>query len=317
MSFSFENKLHPCTISELFINHEGDVYPCCRKWNSPTMKIGTINDNKIIDKIINYEKNCCCGHYTLRKVMPTDTEFSKINIEFSLDCNGSCAMCCVDAPSWRGKYNLYEKIYNLILTLKPKKITVQGGEVLSQRQTLDLLSSIKSLHPLMKFHIITNGCFSSNLLPLFNILFETATCSIVGFSEMTYKTIMGLNLEKTKKFVEGVLDAGKCDISPKYLMTPLNIHEVGLFIDWAARINPSSIQIVDANIEEYVVRNTKIPYWNRIYNRCGKYIVDGLSKNETLLSNNKTTVFISPAILKNFNVDLSILNNKISIKPYG
>jgi hypothetical protein len=169
----------------------------------------------------------------------------------------------------------------------------------------------------MKFHIITNGCFSSNLLPLFNVLFETATCSIVGFSEMTYKTIMGLNFEKTKKFVEEVLDAGKCNISPKFLMTPLNIHEVGLFIDWAARINPSSIQIVDANIEEYVVRNTKIPYWSRIYNRCGKYIVDGLSKNKILLSNNKTTVFISPSITKNFNIDLSILDDKINIKPYG
>ncbi|MBI2353851.1 MAG: SPASM domain-containing protein [Deltaproteobacteria bacterium] len=259
----------PCHLRQLFINHDGDIFPCCRKWGDQKSKIGNIDELDIYNKIATYDYQCECDGYKLTKAGIGTLHFETINIEFSLACNGKCAMCCVHAPDSDGKYSHYETLRKFIDITKPNKLSVQGGEVLYQKKTLKWLWDVKNKNPDMKFHVISNGCFNNDILLLAEYLFETMTISIVGFEDHTYKTIMGLELRKTKAFAEELLSRKKIKLSLKYLCTPLNLHQSALFYEWAVLISPNSIQIVDANINSYIRLDTFDSYWNKIFERAG------------------------------------------------
>lgn len=81
-------------------------------------------------------------------------------------------MCCVHAPDWKGSYDCYGHLSRFIDLAKPEKLAVQGGEVLCQKETLKWLWDVKCKYNDMKFHIITNGCFSSDKLMLVYFLLK-------------------------------------------------------------------------------------------------------------------------------------------------
>lgn len=291
-NYVIEKKRIPCHLRQLFINHDGDVFPCCRKWNDKNSKIGHVGDVDIYSRIINYDYKCECDRFILIKNEDSKQTITGMNLEFSLACNGKCAMCCVGAPEWHGKYDYYQDIKKLIDLCKPASLLLQGGEVLFQKRTMEWLKLVKREYPQMLFHLITNGCFAIDIITDIEFLFENIMISIVGFEDHTYKTIMGLDLATTMKFAEEIINRTRIKVSLKYLCTPLNLHQAGLFLDWAAKICPAEIQIVDSNLKSYLKFDTFDSYWEKIFNRTGIDLKNRLLKNKAILLKENTQIRI-------------------------
>lgn len=301
---------HACQLDSMFIRHDGFIFPCCRVWGNEKFVIGHISDKNIINKIYNYDIKCSCTGYIFSKNINSKDNEVGINIEFPMTCNGKCAMCCVNAPFQQNiNHNYdYDALYNLVNLLQPHNIAVQGGEVLVQPRTIEWISNIKKENNDTLFHIITNGCVSSNMAKLCSILFDSMTISIVGFQDQTYNAIMGLDISKTKKFATSMIDMCTTKVSLKYLCTPLNIHEIHLFLKWATDCSPESIQIVDANFKLYINENTNIPFWNQIIQRYSKVFLHNLYLQKDTLNKNNIKVWIDQSIMSTFSVSYEDLN---------
>ena len=146
-----ENSAHctkrPCHYHQLFIRSNGDILPCCLIWMREDMIIGHVTDFNIIEKLKNFNAECICPEYHFIKANENDKiNISSINLELSLACQAKCVMCCVDSPSFRGVYNYYKDLENIINLLKPKHILVQGGEVLVQKKSIEFISRIKEVY---------------------------------------------------------------------------------------------------------------------------------------------------------------------------
>lgn len=275
----------------MFISHTGDIFPCCRVWYKPENKIGNLKDTNILQKILNFDISCECSGNILCK--RNSEPCSCMNIEFGLSCNAACAICCVGAPFWRGKYALYPHLTALLDTLQPQSLIVQGGEVLAQPNTLEWLIQTHNKYPTIKIQLITNGNASITLEHIIKKIFTSMTISIVGFQNETYKKIMNIDIEKTKNFVSMVLTKTNIPVSLKYLITPLNLHESTLFLDWAIRARPDSIQLVDATTLGYINMETQIPFWKTIIKRSALSLQKFFQKNKLFFIENDITFYYS------------------------
>lgn len=274
----YNNPKRPCHYKELFVQSTGDVYPCCRVWDRKDLRIGHIADYNLINKIKEFNPRVCfCNKYSIRRANASDVQkYEYLNLELSLACQAKCAQCSVNAPSWHGNYNYYDNIETLILNLgEIEKIGFQGGEVLIQKKSLEFIESLRKKH--LKntlFHLITNGNVDTVSVKQVEMLFNSVTISIVGFQKETYKKIMGLDIDKTISFAEALIKRDVVEVSLKYLITPSNIHETNLFLNWALKQAPStSIQIVEIGLyDNYINTKTSDEYWNKILDRTTKDI---------------------------------------------
>lgn len=300
----------PCHYNELFINSKGEVYPCCYTWGASIMKIGHISDDDILKKIEQFNAYCACSRVRFRKLLPTDNKRLKlVIIELSLACQGACAMCCVDAPSWHGKYDLYEPLAKFIDSCHPEHILVQGGELLIQKESLKWLYDIKDKYPALKISLVTNGNVDLNLVKTVEDLFDWVAISIVGFEPETYKKIMGLDMSKTVAFAEKLTKSDKIKVCLKYLITPLNLHESNLFLRWAIKMAPERISICDANTPIYINDATEDKFWSKIIKRTSQDIKSELISSRTYLMNTKTIIGFDLLTQKMFEINENFIKD--------
>lgn len=291
-----------CHLHELYINNKGDVYPCCKSW-SRDVKIGHVEDPRIFDRIRSFNKRCACESFHLIKGNPGKSlKYQKLNIEFSLACQGHCAMCSVDAPSWQGHYDYYDALTQIVHHCRPGAILSQGGEVLVQKKTLEWLTDIKKKYPLIKQSLVTNGNFNPDMVETVERLFDSLNISIVGFQPETYKKIMGMEMAKVLTFSETLIQRKKVGVQLKYLTTPLNFHETSLFLNWAIKVKPQKICISDANSRQYIFLNTRDRYWQKIIDRTSVQLKQILVDKRELLTQNKLEVLFDTKCLILFDI---------------
>ena len=292
-----------CHFKEMFVNTQGEVYPCCQVWGINTMKIGRIDDVDIQKKLERFNAYCGCSRARFRKLLPSDSMKVKLVIaELSLACQASCAMCCVDSPSWHGKYDNYESLAKFIDLCRPENLMVQGGEVLIQKESIKWLYGLKSRYPELKIILVTNGNVSLDMLEMLENLFSAVTISIVGFEPETYKKIMGLDINKTIAFAEELIKRNKTKTWLKYLTTPLNLHETNLFLKWAIKAAPERIVIADADTRRYI-NDTKDMFWSKIIERTSHDIKSELISARTDLINKRTTIAFDQLAKELFEID--------------
>ncbi|MDD5069398.1 MAG: radical SAM protein [Candidatus Omnitrophica bacterium] len=255
------------------------------------MKIGHIDDDNIIGAIRNFYNKCSCERFNLIKGAADEKiNISLLNIEFSLQCQGKCALCCVNAPSWKGYYNCYDSLTKMVEILNPEKILAQGGEVLIQKKSLDWLNAIKNHHPEIKLLLVSNCNVDCSLIEEVEKLFNEVWVSFMAFQDETYERIMGMNVKKTIEFVEKLARNGKTRVVLKFLITPLSIHEVSQFLEWALNLNPFLIYIEDGSTEKYINLKTSDKFWEKISQRSGLKVKMFLVKNKRKLLDGSTMI---------------------------
>lgn len=289
-----------CHYKRLFISHSGEVFPCCLRWGDPRMKIGHIYDKDLLESIKRFDTRCSCERFLLRKGLEAERiQVDFLNIELSLECQGNCAMCCVGAPNWKGTYRYYDYLTHLIEALGPKRILVQGGEVLVQREALEWVEKTKNTHPDIAFSLVTNGNVDMRMVDAVNRLFKRAIISFVGFEPLTYERIMGMNIEKAKNFVEDLTKNGKIEVVPKYLLTPLNAHTTDLFLSWAISLEPTEIFVFSCGgFDQYINRNTPDHYWDKIFERTRQKVKRTIVDNISNLRAGNTKVYFTVDSIK-------------------
>lgn len=264
-------KKRPCHMRELFVRHDGWIFPCCLVWPDKSKAICHIGDKNILESIKSYWADCRCERFELRKSFPGENaEWERINVEYSLQCQAQCAMCCVGAPEWSGAYDYYELLEDMILRLRPREMVVQGGELLIQEKTLLSLAMIRQKLPQMKMMLISNGNHKLERMVDVEKLFDRITISIVGFQPETYNKIMGMSLDRMKNFAEQLMYRGKVEVVLKYLVTALNLHELHLFLDWALTNRPYRVTFAGSGVRNYIVFSTQDSYWKKIISRTAK-----------------------------------------------
>lgn len=263
----------PCHYRELFVASNGDVYPCCLTWNNPALRIGHITDPDLEERLLSFDGSCRCSGFTLRKGKPSDERAYKLNVETGLACNGRCAMCCVDAPSSHGPYLYYGELDRLIETLPAiNHLVVQGGEVLIQKKTMDWLRALSLRRPEIPLALITNGNVEADTVPFVESLFFNVLVSVYGFQDETYRRITRMELEKTLRFAGDLVKRKRTTVHLKYLVTPLNLHELPLFLRWAIALGPETISVIDSNTALYINRATPDRYWDLVIGRTGEEV---------------------------------------------
>lgn len=297
-----------CHFKEMFVNSQGEIYPCCQLWGS-TVRIGRIDDVNIAEKLEQFNVYCGCSRARFRKLSPSDSRKVKlIIIELSLACQASCAMCCVDSPSWHGKYDNYGSLTKFIDLCTPENLMVQGGEVLIQKDSIGWLHDIKDRHPELKIALVTNGNANCEMVGTVEDLFSAVTISIVGFAPETYKKIMGLDINRTIAFAEELIKGNKTKVWLKYLITPLNLHETNLFLKWAIKAAPERIVIADAYTRRYI-NDTKDMFWSKIIERTSLDVKSELISARADLSDKRITVVFDPLAREMFGINEDFIKN--------
>ncbi len=293
----------PCHLNQPFIKSDGSVSPCCRLWNDDKATIGHFEDPDLLEKFVAFDIACSCNLARFRKKRPDEeARVDTLNIELSLACQGKCAMCCVGSPDWKGTYDLYNALTTALRTWRPRRIAVQGGEILIQKKSMRWLAEVKNEFPDMEFHVITNGNVDTDIIPVVESLFETMTISIVGFEPETYKKIMGLELAKTIRFAEELISRGKVEVALKHLLTPLNFHQSGRFLDWVVETKPTSCQLTDCGPSFLEFINRKQKFWDIIIERTGEDVRQAIGENKDVFKDGGIKIFITPAVGELFGV---------------
>ena len=297
-----------CHYNKLFIGSNGDVFPCCIR--PAHTKIGNVSDENICELIEKHSVECRCALFNSHAPNADDEINIRIlNVELSLLCQAKCAMCFADAPSWRGTYNLYDKIEKIINTYSPTTVIVQGGEILVQKESLAWIKKIKTNHPEIIFQMVTNLNVDFDYKDTIEELFETITVSFVGFQPETYKAVMGLDINKSKKLVEYLIPREKTKVRLKFLDTPASMHESHLFLDWAISLKPSKIYMHSAALPLYINSDAPFQYWNKMLSLTGKKIKDILIKHKSELSKKNHFISFNSDNIAYYEISKEFLNN--------
>lgn len=281
----YKKKERPCNLEELFVRYNGDVYPCCRKWGDPRFQIGHITDSDLKTKIESMYQACQCARYIFRRPYQGETiRCQKLNLELSLACQAQCAMCSAGSPGWNGSYDLYEPLSQLLNQMQPEVLEVQGGEILIQKKTMQWLEKEKEKLPETWFTVVTNASVPIEMKPVVEHLFRSVTVSFVGFQPETYNRIMGLDLHQTRNFVESLIFGKSTLLTIKFLITPLNLHEVALFYEWALPLKPYGIVLAYAGMTDQSIQmDGPYNYWQKIFDRTGKRLRECLYAKRQLI----------------------------------
>ncbi|MGA9347284.1 MAG: radical SAM protein [Anaerolineae bacterium] len=295
----------PCHYYELFVCHNGDVYPCCLTWGREKMKIGHLDDLDLSNKIRAFSSSCECGEYRLRRANSEDSmNYQWLNIELSLACQGKCVMCCVKAPDWKGSYNYYDSLTHLLEYCRPKGLLLQGGEVLIQKRSLDWVLSVRQrFGDDIHIALVSNGNVDVDMVDVVAQLFNRVTLSFVGFQTETYNTIMGMDVKRVKAFAEMLSKRRNVALYLKYLVTPINIHEAHVFFDWAVSLKPQQIQFAQASMASYIKKDTEDKYWDKICGRASEKLKAAWVRNKHILQSANTHVVFFEDTLKLYAID--------------
>lgn len=308
-----ERRYRPCHFHEMFIHSDGYIHPCCVTLRDDLI-IGHINDVDIIEKINNFHAMCSCDSFILRRASRDDKKsYFFINVEMSLLCNAKCAQCSVDAPSWHSKYDLYSSLTKIIEQFRPMTIAVQGGELLIQKKSLQWTAQIRKCYPDMDIMLLTNGCSDVSIVPFVNETFNRVVISIYGFQPETYKKTTGLDLSKTLAFAEELIKNGNCKVNLKYLTTPINLHEVNLFLRWALRLLPERIILADSNIAQYINTGTPDRFWEKIEERTKQSVQEELRNSRAALKDSTSTIVIDSVNRKRLGIE-ELINDEVFSK---
>jgi hypothetical protein len=212
-------------------------------------------------------------------------------------------MCIVDAPGWKGSYDYYQDLELLIENITPKELFVQGGEILIQKKALSWLRSIRQKYPGMLISLGTNGNVSDAVILEIEGVFDRFSISFVGFQEETYKKIMGIDIQQTFNFVDSLLRHKSCQVQLKYLITPVNLHETGLFLKWALSMSPERIFIADAATVSYINLNTRDEYWLKIIELVGTDIREAIVSAKDKILTDNIVIALEERVRSTFGID--------------
>jgi hypothetical protein len=283
----------PCHYYSMYINENGQVSPCCQYSNKPIGHISEFNSQLLYNFV---PPECKCNGSTLGHLSIHDdislcqaSDHDNINIGIihftpTLVCQARCAHC-FQRYRRNEKYKDNKKVcgqfMDILDSLKGsvKKIIIQGGEIGIHKKVKLMLKQIKISYPHIAIRVLSNGCLTGDH-DLFINTVDEINFGIYAFSELTYKIVSNLDFDIIKHFVERIVLSKKPIVTLKYLINPVNICELPVFLLWATSIRPNYVFIsAVTDFEKYTQKfypsgskTDEYEFWNIIKNRTGEAI---------------------------------------------
>jgi len=291
--FTLDN--HPnYTVREpklLYIDRYGNIYPDCKTYKTPA--ICHLTDKNAADIV----RKQAFGANTSGGI------FNMITVEVSSTCQASCLYCFQRDAHRNDKYAYYEELLPFLEKLDAYWVFFSGGEILIQEDAMNFMRKYRLLNPTGWIHLKTNGNAGEYAAAFVAEVCDSIMVSFNGFSATSYKTIMGLDIEKTKRFCHMVKNNAKTNLGIKLLNSPITIAETPDFLEWALALMPKCIAIQNAfNYEvEPSGKSTRLSctlpsrgsslYWDSIYDAIAARCNNVLNRwhNEINIENNFLT----------------------------
>lgn len=266
-TFAFED--HPnYSVKEpklLYIDRYGNIYPDCKTYKTPILcHITDSNAAEIVNK-----------HAFGSSAIGI---FNMITIEVSSMCNARCFYCFQSDAHRNEKYEYYDYLLPFLDKVTAYWVFFSGGEILIQDDAMSFIRKYRSINPNTWIHLKTNGHAGAYEAAFVEEVCDSIMVSFNGFSSTSYKTIMGIDLDKTKSFCESIKSGGKTNLGVKLLNSPITVAETPEFLEWALSLKPKCIAIQNAyNYDvEPSGKNRRLSctlpkrghslYWDSVYN---------------------------------------------------
>lgn len=233
--FTFEN--HPnYSVKDpklLYIDRYGNIYPDCKTYKTPI--ICHITDKNAAD-------------IARRQAFGADASgiFNMITIEVSSVCQANCLYCFQRDAHRNDKYAYYDYLLPFLEKLDAYWVFFSGGEILIQNDAMDFMRNYRIANPNVWIHLKTNGNAEEREAAFVADVCDSIMISFNGFSSTSYRTIMGLDIERTKMFCQLIKNNGKTNLGIKLLNSPITIAETPEFLEWAFSLTPKCIAIQNA-----------------------------------------------------------------------
>ncbi|MDD3593265.1 MAG: hypothetical protein PHX18_01405 [Candidatus Gastranaerophilales bacterium] len=298
-----ENKtVRVCHFAKLKIRCNGDIYPCCAV--PADQKLGNIFNENIFEKIENTDVICECEMFkSVARNADDRPNLNYIHFETSNVCQASCVCCPQKKEKLPNEEAHMQKIKEFIEHYKPRNVIAIGGEILVQKNSMEMLFAFKSKYPDMQFHTITNLSVSELIVKQAEQIFDKMTVSMLGFQPVTYNFEMGLDLDITMRNFNCLYENKKVRLSPKYLAMPTNLPELPLFFDWAVKLDVEKIYL--HNIHEFKrVAQTADKYWVTTFAKLEKAMKKVFQENSDLIrGKNRHFISIHPLLAEFIKID--------------
>lgn len=268
--FTYEN--HPNyyvkTPKLIYVDRYGNIYPDCKTYK--TRPICHITEKNAVDIV--YEQ----AFGTIDRGI-----FNMITIEVSSVCQANCLYCFQNDAHRNEKYAFYDYLLSFLERIEAYWVFFSGGEILIQKEAMNFMRMYRASNPNAWIHLKSNGNAGEAEAKFVSEVCNSIMVSFNGFSSSSYRTIMGLNIEKTKRFCKIIKENRKTNLGVKLLNSPISISETPEFLEWAFSITPKCIAVqnafnyaIDASgkstkLESTLPERDCSPYWENVYKSIG------------------------------------------------
>ncbi len=261
----------------MYINRYGYIFPNCKTYK--TKHICHIRDNDAV--------NIVKGYYG------DDTPFHMITVEFNSVCNARCFYCFQRDGIDNSTYEYYTELLLFLSEFSTHWIFFSGGEILVQPKSIEFMYNYRLKCPDSWIHLKTNGNADNDKIQFISDCCNSVMVSFNGFSPSIYRTIMGIDVEKTIKFCESIIHKTSTKLGLKFLNSPISIVDIPNFLNWSLSLDPQCIVIQTAYNYSFSPEGAssrldstfdkmKPEYWNpiieRVSNNVEKILIDNYNK---------------------------------------
>ena len=281
----------------LYIDRFGNIYPDCKTYKTP--KICHITDSDVLNRIKNAVFDYSEAHC-----------FNMVTIEVSSLCQANCIYCFQSNEKRNDSYRYYDYLLPILKAFQINWLFFSGGEILVQKEAMDFMRICRSELPNTWIHLKTNGNVDLSLCDFVDDVCNSVMVSFNGFSPVSYKTIMSLDIKKTISFCEEIKRRGKTNLGLKLLISPINIAETPEFLEWAFSCVPQCIALqvaynykIEENGTSSRLESTLSPkgfsyYWDDVYERIENSCKRVLKTHESKIINLKTHLTVDKELIE-------------------
>ena len=216
-----------------------------------------------MSRIRRYSAPCQCSGSRLIPYKYDMTDYPvTLTLQLSDLCQANCAFCPQDHDGKNSLKKYWDELEQVFVETKCKLLSVEGGEILIQSDTMQWLRRMKMKHN-FTFQILTNGCVGSQIARNASDLFSRVLLSMGGFSDQTYRNVLGMNFERVLQFAQIVNEKVGVHLAAKYLISPSSLHELPLFMGWALSNKIPEIILAHITFPGAEI-DYKIAYWDKV-----------------------------------------------------
>ena len=304
----------PCHRERLYMDLRGNIHPCEYRLHEHGHPIGHASEHDIVERIWNHDAQCSCEQNVYRPFEAGEARrLPFLAVEAAPPGRyerrlRSCGKA--ELQKWTKRPEVFKYAERLVQELRPEILMVMG-EIIQRKNSMDWLRRLLVTNPFIRYvATVTHGCYPLELLELVGAVFQSVTVELYGFQASTCMHLAELDLETSLEFVESLMHGyTKIETIVRYMLTPENLHEAPMFLNWAIRLGPPGIHFgeLDPSLVNLATRDN---YWLKTLRSVGAILRSRILNHAPALQTGGCRVVIPPNTARMFGIDETFVQEK-------